>query len=75
MKLKKTLGLILSLVIIFSMLYGIYLLLSRVFLSIDELNPNVVASIIAALTAVFGLLYNHPRRSKLPPYSTLDTDR
>lgn len=55
---KKTLGIIISLVVIFSLLYGIYLLLSRLFLSIDELNPNVVASIIAALTAVFGILYN-----------------
>jgi len=56
--LKKALGTTISLLFSFILLYGFYLILSKIFLSINELNPNVVASIIAALTAVFGFLYN-----------------
>ncbi len=45
-------------------LFGSYLILKQLISEINALDPNVVASLIVALAAVFGYLYNQ-RKSKL----------
>lgn len=63
-RLKNIIISIITFAIVGLSLYGIFLLLRPVASEINTLNPNVIASLIAALTAVFGYLYNQ-RKSKL----------
>lgn len=44
-----------------AILYGIYHVLAGILNIIPILNPNVVTSIVAALTAFFGFLYNQKK--------------
>lgn len=48
-------------ILLAAMLYGIYHLLASILKIIPTLDPNVITSIVAALTAFFGFLYNQKK--------------